>query len=85
MRILPNSILIRYNQTLAKELATKYIDQINKTPLEYDSRDKLANLIGQCGEEYLKSVKGIQNFYELKELLKHLYKIIVVKVHNNIQ
>lgn len=76
---------MRFNQNLAKELSNKYVDQVNRTALEYDSREKLAHIISSCGEEYLKQAKGTRNFLELRELLKHIYKIIIVKIHNNLE
>lgn len=85
MKIFPNSNLKRFNQDLAKELATKYVEQVSRTPLDYDSKEKLAHIVSQCGDEYLKRSKGTNNFFELRELLKHLYKNIVVRIHNNAQ
>jgi len=68
---------------LAKELSTKYTDQARKVPLEYDSKEKMAQIIAQSGDEYFKRARGTQNFGELRELLKHLYRNLITLIHNN--
>lgn len=84
-RIYRRRRLISYNQNIAKELAARYSEEINRVPLDYNSRERFATIVSQCSEDYNQSAKGTMNFYELKELVKHLYRIIISKVQNNAQ
>ena len=76
---------MRYNQNLARDLAAGYTEEINRVPLDYNSKEKIAQIVSQCGEEYSRRAKGTQNFAELRELMKHLYRSIILRVQNNSQ
>ena len=85
MKIWQISKVIRKNEQLTYALEQKYAALIDRVPINYDPKEKFADLIKQCCEEYAKSAKGASNLGALNELLRKLYIRIFLKFKDQTQ
>jgi hypothetical protein len=66
-------IPVRKNKTLIYSLEQKYAPLIDRVPINFDPKEKFADLMKQCCEEYAKNAKGGRNIHILNELLQKLF------------
>ena len=64
-------------------MSKRYDEKIKRVDLDYDAKESFVKIISNYSNDYLKEAKGTDNLFELTELLKHLYKNIFTRVHNN--
>jgi len=80
MKTSPSSSLKRKNRALIYSLEQKYGPLIDRVPINFDPKEKFADIMKQCCDEYAKNAKGARNLSILNELLQKLFARILYKL-----